>query len=111
MTKQKRHLQTLSQIFRVLGDPTRLRIWNTLQDGEHNVTQLCRKLKVPQPTVSHHLGILRMSGLVVNRRDGKEIHYSLSDLTRGTSARALRSLMDGATSIQVGPIVITLTRK
>ncbi len=64
--------------FHVLGDRTRCRILNTLNDGELNVTQLQNRLKIPQPTVSHHLGIMRMSGLVTTRREGKLIFYSLA---------------------------------
>jgi DNA-binding transcriptional ArsR family regulator len=47
-----------------------------LADGERNVTNLCEALKLPQPTVSHHLGLLRMSNIIGNRRDGKQVFYS-----------------------------------
>ncbi len=110
MAKQDRHVKALAQVFRVLGDPTRLRIWNVLQGGERNVTALCKRLKVPQPTVSHHLGILRMSGLVINRRSGKEIFYSLNSLEKDKSGRALRSLLEGAGTIRVGPVVFGLAK-
>ncbi|HET6428774.1 MAG TPA: ArsR family transcriptional regulator [Phycisphaerae bacterium] len=42
---------------------------------------MCRKLRLPQPTVSHHLGLLRAHGLVKNRRAGKQVFYSV-DPTR-----------------------------
>ena len=109
MAKQSRHVESLAEIFRVLGDPTRLRIWLALQDKEEcNVTELCRQLKAPQPTVSHHLGILRMHGLVTNRREGKEIHYSLNDLKKGTSTRMLSSLLNGKTAVRIGPLLLAL---
>lgn len=77
MAKQNPPVESLATIFRVLGDQTRLRALMALQHGELNVSALCDALRAPQPTVSRHLGILRMAGLVNNRRKGKEIFYSL----------------------------------
>jgi ArsR family transcriptional regulator len=77
MAKQNSQVESLATIFRVLGDQTRLRALLALQRGELNVTELCGALRVPQPTISRHLGILRMAGLVNNRRSGKEIFYSV----------------------------------
>lgn len=65
------------QLFKMLGDSTRLRLIVELFHGDQNVTQLCRKLKAAQPTASHHLGLLRMAGIVTTRRSGKEIFYSI----------------------------------
>ena len=67
----------LAELFQLLGDKTRLSILMRLADGEWNVSALCRDLNLPQPTVSHHLSLLRINGLVVNRRDGKQVYYSL----------------------------------
>ena len=67
----------LSRLFGLLGEPTRVRILLLLCGGEHNVSRLCALLKLPQPTVSHHLGLLRRGGLLTSRRDGKSIHYGL----------------------------------
>ena len=73
------HVRTLSQLFRVLSDETRLRLFVTLQtEGEQYVTQLCKKLRAPQPTISHHLSLLRIHGLVRGRRSGKQVHYSVN---------------------------------
>ncbi len=69
----------VARILRTLSDPTRLRLLGLLQDGEQNVTALRRKLGLPQPTVSHHLALLRSAQLVANRRDGKQVFYSLND--------------------------------
>ena len=75
---KRQHVRTLSQLFRVLSDQTRLRLVVTLQnDGEQHVTELCKRLRAPQPTVSHHLGLLRIHGLVRARRQGKLVFYSL----------------------------------
>jgi DNA-binding transcriptional ArsR family regulator len=65
-------------LMRLLGDPTRIRVLGLLRPGEMNVTALCRRLELAQPTVSHHLGLLRTAKLVRTRRDGKQIYYSLN---------------------------------
>ena len=71
-------LGDVARFLRTLSDPTRLRLLGILQDGEQNVTALRRKLALPQPTASHHLALLRSAGLVANRRDGKQVFYSLN---------------------------------
>src|SRR5436190_19642323 len=69
-------LEQLSSLFRLLSDKTRLSILMRLSDGERNVTTLCEELALPQPTVSHHLGLLRMNNVVGNRRHGKQVFYA-----------------------------------
>jgi ArsR family transcriptional regulator len=68
----------LSEIFRLLGDRTRLRIVLALAAGTRNVGRLCKDLGLAQPTVSHHLSLLRMGKLILNSRKGKEVYYSLN---------------------------------
>jgi len=68
--------------FRVLGDPTRLRLLTLLLDaptGEHSVGELVTALDVPQSRVSTHLGCLRWCGLVQTRREGKQVNYRVAD--------------------------------
>lgn len=76
MNLQQR-IKTCSQLFHVLSDETRIKLLLVLKDSESHVTDLCKKLKLPQPTVSHHLALLRVHGLVVNRRSGKSVFYSI----------------------------------
>src|SRR3954465_8647757 len=71
-------LEQLITVFRLLSDKTRLNILMLLSEGERNVTSLCDALKLPQPTVSHHLGLLRMNNIIGNRRDGKQVFYTLN---------------------------------
>ncbi len=71
-------LEPLVGIFRLLSDKTRLNILMILADGERNVSSLCDELNLPQPTVSHHLGLLRMQNLISNRRSGKQVFYGLN---------------------------------
>ncbi len=70
-------LEQLSTLLRLLSDKTRLNILLMLSGGERNVTSLCDALHLPQPTVSHHLGLLRMSNVITGRRDGKQVFYGL----------------------------------
>jgi DNA-binding transcriptional ArsR family regulator len=81
-------LEQLTSLFRLLSDKTRLNILFLLSDGERNVTSLCTELALPQPTVSHHLGLLRMNNVISNRRNGKQVFYSLNgrvDMMHGTA--------------------------
>src|SRR5436305_15008816 len=79
-------LDQLSSLFRLLSDKTRLSILMRLSDGERNVTTLCEELALPQPTVSHHLGLLRMNNVVGNRRHGKQVFYALHGRVDATEA-------------------------
>ncbi len=79
-------LEPLVGLFRLLSDKTRLNILMLLTKGERNVTSLCEALKLPQPTVSHHLGLLRINKIIGNRRDGKHVFYTLNgrvDVAKG----------------------------
>ena len=72
-------LDRLSELFRILSDKTRLTLLRLLGGGEMNVSALCGVLALPQPTVSHHLGLLRHSGLIRPRRAGKQVFYRLDE--------------------------------
>jgi ArsR family transcriptional regulator len=68
----------LSEIFKLMADKSRLKILLALaQEGELHVTALCDLLGQSQPAVSHHLTLMRMTGLVGFRRDGKHNYYHL----------------------------------
>ncbi len=69
----------LAETFRVLSDPTRVKILYLLSQGELCVHDLAELLGISQPAASHHLRILRIQGLVKTRREGKSIYYSLDD--------------------------------
>jgi DNA-binding transcriptional ArsR family regulator len=78
-THTNEQLDHLATLFRLLGDRTRLTLLLLLSGGERNVSSLCETLRLPQPTVSHHLGLLRMSNIIGNRREGKQVFYALDD--------------------------------
>lgn len=71
-------LEPLAGLFRLLSDKTRLKILLLLTRGERNVSSLCQELRLPQPTVSHHLGLLRSRNLITNRRNGKQVFYGFN---------------------------------
>lgn len=64
-------------LFRTLADPTRRAIFERLcREGEKTVGALTARAGVSQPVVSKHLGILKQAGLVRDRPDGRQTHYS-----------------------------------
>jgi DNA-binding transcriptional ArsR family regulator len=72
-------LEGLTEIFRVLGDPTRLRILDALSRCELCVGDLAARLGATESAVSHQLRLLRTARIVRARRDGRMIFYSLDD--------------------------------
>jgi DNA-binding transcriptional ArsR family regulator len=78
--------------FRALGDETRLRILEHLVSGERSVSDLMTLLDIGQSLLSHHLRILRQSGLVAGRREGRWIHYSTAEPALAACRLALYEL-------------------
>jgi ArsR family transcriptional regulator, arsenate/arsenite/antimonite-responsive transcriptional repressor len=73
-----RTINGLAQVFKLLADESRLKILLALsQDKELHVSALCDLLGQTQPAVSHHLTLLRMTGMVGYRRDGKHNYYRI----------------------------------
>jgi ArsR family transcriptional regulator, lead/cadmium/zinc/bismuth-responsive transcriptional repressor len=69
----------LTEIFRVLGDPTRVRILDALSRSELCVGDLAGRLNVTESAVSHQLRLLRNTRIVRSRRAGRLIYYALDD--------------------------------
>lgn len=65
----------VAETFKQLGDPTRLRIFWILCHCEECVQNIAAIMNMSSPAISHHLRTLRSSGLIVTRRDGKEVYY------------------------------------
>lgn len=75
---------TSEQIFTSLGDPTRRALFERLcRDGELTVWMLTKDAGISQPAVSKHLGVLKKTGLVQDRRQGRETHYSANPVALG----------------------------
>ncbi len=72
-------LALTTKFFRALGDPSRLKILDSLSDGERNVGELVELVGSSQGRVSNHLACLKQCGFVNTRRDGKFVYYSIAD--------------------------------
>lgn len=72
-------LYRLAELFKVFGDPTRIRILYCLAEQELCVQEIADNLSMTQSAISHQLRILKQMSLVKFRREGKTIYYSLAD--------------------------------
>lgn len=72
-------LFVVSQTFKALGDPTRIRILNLLIHHEYSVNGIAETLQLRQSTVSHQLRFLKNLRLVKYRREGTTLYYSQDD--------------------------------
>jgi ArsR family transcriptional regulator len=81
-------------VLKALADGTRLRILESLLVGEKCVNELVRELKCPQPHISHHLRILRDSGLVEGLRDGKQVCYRIAPTVQRALANRQGQALD-----------------
>ena len=72
-------LQNLSELFKIFGDGTRIKILFALYESEMCVCDIAALLGMTQSAISHQLRILKQTKLVKPRRDGKEVYYSLHD--------------------------------
>ena len=75
-----KHLNS-ARVFKAFCDENRLMIIEMLQSGEKCACALLARLRISQPTLSHHMKILCDCGLVVGRKDGKWTYYSLNEKT------------------------------
>lgn len=73
------NLQTMSGFFKIMGDPTRLRILMELLEGSLCVMHISERVGMSQSATSHQLAILRKADLVRVTRKGKRLVYSISD--------------------------------
>ena len=72
-------MELAAEWFRLLGDPTRLRILHFLESGRRTVGEITAALATSQPNASKHLHALRQAGLVRRERSGNFIYYSIAD--------------------------------
>lgn len=76
---QEESLYDLAELFKVFGDPTRIRILWTLNEAEMCVCDIAVLLNMTQSANSHQLRVLKQANLVKNRKEGKVVYYSLVD--------------------------------
>ena len=69
----------LSDMFKIFGDQTRMKILMALESGELCVCDIAAVMNMSQSAISHQLRVLKQSNIVKTRRDGKVVYYSISD--------------------------------
>ena len=72
-------VQALADTFRILGDPTRVRIVDALSEGELCVCDIAEHVGISESAVSHQLRLMRGMRLVRGRREGRCVYYTLDD--------------------------------
>lgn len=85
--------QTVADIFKQLGDGSRIRIFWLLCHCEECVINLSAMVHMSSPAVSHHLRQLKAAGLIVNRREGKEVYYTASSTPQAQSLHKMIEYM------------------
>ena len=83
--------QIIADVFRQLGDATRVRIFWLLCHCEPCVVNISAMMDMSSPAVSHHLRALKSSGLILSRREGKEVYYRAADTAQ---ARLLHQMIE-----------------
>ena len=88
-------LETFETVSKAVADPTRVRILKLLESGELCVCQITAVLDLAPATVSKHLAMLKIAGLLQQRRDGKWVHYRLAERDLNPCARKFLGLVAG----------------
>ena len=83
-----------AMVFKAFCDENRIRILKLLTTGEKCACRLLEEIHITQPTMSHHMKILCDSGIVVGRKEGKWMHYSISPEGSATAEKYLKELTE-----------------
>ena len=70
----------IAAMFKAFCDENRLQILEMLREGEKCACHILEEMQITQPTLSHHMKILCDAGVVVGRKEGKWMHYSISEI-------------------------------
>jgi ArsR family transcriptional regulator, lead/cadmium/zinc/bismuth-responsive transcriptional repressor len=95
---QARTVEALADTFRVLGDPTRVRILDALAGGELCVCDIASLVGISESAVSHQLRLLRSMRLVRPRRAGRLVYYAVDD------QHILELLTQASTHVEESPV-------
>ena len=85
-----------ANLCRAVADPKRILILYALDERSRNVTALADSLRMPQPTVSRHLRVLRQQSLVTTMREGASVTYALADRRIIEALDLMRQVMNDA---------------
>lgn len=69
----------IADFFRIISDPSRVRLLLLLQEGENCVSDMADALGMTHSAVSHQMNVLRSQHIIGSRRDGKQIYYYMAD--------------------------------
>jgi DNA-binding transcriptional ArsR family regulator len=77
--RREKAVRRAASLLKQISDPTRLQVIRELADGEKHVGAFCEGFNATQAAVSHHLALLRLSGLIIPHRKGKNNLYALTE--------------------------------
>jgi DNA-binding transcriptional ArsR family regulator len=93
----------VQRLFKVLGDESRLRILQTLVDGERSVSEILERTGLAQTLTSFHLRILREAGVLATERRGPFIYYRLADPSLPNLLEACAKYAESLTETKAAP--------
>jgi DNA-binding transcriptional ArsR family regulator len=99
---REQSLADVANLSGILSDKTRLHIVLLLAKGDRDVTSLIEELTLKQPSVSHHLGLLRMNELIVGKRKGKQVIYSLAENIKASGGKIEIMLPSATVTVEAG---------
>ena len=86
----------IATMFKAFCDENRIQILEMLREGEKCACHILEEMQITQPTLSHHMKILCDAGVVVGRKEGKWMHYSISESGLENVKKYLNELMKNA---------------
>jgi DNA-binding transcriptional ArsR family regulator len=98
-----------AMVLKTLANPRRLQIIHALAEGPIEVGRLATLIGASQPNVSQHLAVMRTAGVVVARRDGREVRYELVDADVTAACALMRGVLErhlirlGGLAVQTTP--------
>lgn len=95
------NIRRATELFHALSDETRLSIVEMLQDGERCVCELQDVLDAAQSRLSFHLKVLKDAGVVIDRKDGRWVHYSLNPDAFAEMQEAIAGLRPSRRAVSV----------
>lgn len=91
-----------AEFFKTLGHPARIRILELLAEGEHSVTELMPELGLESSHLSQQLAVLRKAGMVVARKQGNNVIYSIASQDMAELLQLARKVLTGLLTDQLG---------
>jgi DNA-binding transcriptional ArsR family regulator len=91
-------LNQFELVGRAIADPNRVRILKLLEEGELCVCQVAAVLSLAPATISKHLTMLRLAGLLIQRKDGRWVYHGLAESARNPYVMPMLTLLRGALS-------------